>query len=112
MRLHYAPPLETTLNTRDQRSLVRERFGTGHRALHALAMRGCEDLFGRNVRNARQSIARSRAAAHPYVVISQADAQIGARPAEVQGTVSPVVQQGGTLAKFIVMRAPRRHRIW
>ncbi len=111
MRLHHPPALKANLNAGNKRALVGQRLGAGHRALHALAMRRGEDLFRGDVGDARESVAGGRAAAHPHVIVGQANAQIRAGTAEVQRAVATLVQLRGALPQAVIMRAPRRHRI-
>jgi len=109
--LHHASGLEADPDAADQRALVGEGLGGGDGALDARAVRGGEDLLGRDIGDAVEAVAGRRAAAHPEVIVGEADAEIGSRAAEVKRTVALVVQLCGPLVQVPVVVAPGGDRV-
>src|ERR1700724_1542135 len=95
----------------NQGSLVGEGLRARYGALHLFAVRGGEYFFGRDVRNAGQTVPGSSASAHPEMILRQPYPQIRPRPAEMQGAVAAIVQRGSPPPQSFIVRSPRSHGI-
>src|ERR1700734_3460062 len=86
--LHNAAMLKTHLYAFNHRSHVRQRFGSSHDAVGAVFVWSCEDLFCRHVGNAIVAVARSGAAAKPFVIVGESKSEVNARPTILQPRIA------------------------
>ncbi len=110
-RLDDAPGLEPHGDVADQRAAIGERLGAADVAVHACAVRGGEHLLAGDVGVAGDAVLRRLRPAHPEMAVRQADAQVGARAAEVQRVVALAVQLGGAGVQGGVVVGPGGDRV-
>ena len=75
----------------------------------AILVRRGEDFLGRHIGNAVAAVVRGGAAAEPEVIVGEADAEIGAGPAEMQRR-SSAFRSGGRRGRADWRRALSRRR--
>ena len=105
------PAFKADRDVVDQRALIGERLGARDMAVDPARMGRGEDLFGRNVRIAGDSVLRRRRAALPVVTVGEADGEIRSRAGIMERVKFPRVQPFRPSAERRIVRGPGLNRI-